>query len=154
LKSETFGKGSAVEAICSSTISGSDNRAVLLKNGHLAAIGTNVNANCLVNHNVSNVTISASKNANSNDVRGEVLATFSPSGLIAPGQFVIITVPFDKQYITGQPHVLIEALNQETASLSRFIFNSGSGAFIVRFFNNTATSISASAVNFKYFVIE
>ncbi|MCW3077174.1 MAG: hypothetical protein JWO32_1783 [Bacteroidetes bacterium] len=120
--------------------------------GHIKTAGTNLNSNCN-STNSFGASVTANKVTGSNDIKGEVLATVTGTPIIGPGQFVTITVNFDKTY-NGVPNVFTEAMNQETASLNRFILSSSTTSFVIKFFNNNSTSMSLNTINFKYFIVE
>ncbi len=154
LKAEAFNVGAAIEAKHSNAAAGSSNLSLLLNGGHIGATGTNINATCFASGTAA-TTVTATKQAGSNDVRGEVIGTLSPPVSINPGQLITITVSFDKQYAGGGlPYVLIEAMNSETATLSRYISGGSGSGFTVTFKNTGAAGISANTLHFKYFVIE
>jgi len=153
LKAESFSTGAAIEARHSNSTAGSSNAALLLNDGHLAATGTNINATCFSTSSAA-TTVTATKQSGSNDVRGEVVGILSPAIGILPGQLITITVNFDKQYAAGLPHVMLEAMNAETATLSRYISGGSGTGFTVTFKNTGTASISTNAIDFKYFVIE
>ncbi|MCE3226688.1 MAG: hypothetical protein K0S32_1239 [Bacteroidetes bacterium] len=154
LKAESFGTGPAIEAVQSNAAAGSSNISLLIKNGHISTTGTNTNAACFTTTSFGATGFVANKATGSNDVRGEILATFTPSAVIPSGGFVTITVNFEKPYSGGLPNVHIECMEQVTASLGRFISGGSSSGFTVRFFNNTPGGMGLSGLNFKYFVIE
>lgn len=153
LKAEAFNTGAAIEAKHSNSAAGSSNTALLLNDGHFAATGTNINSTCFSTSSAA-TTVTATKQTGSNDVRGEVMGFLSPPVAINPGQLITISVSFDKQYLAGIPHVMIEAMNSETATLSRYISGGNGSGFTVTFKNTSPSGISASAIHFKYFVIE
>lgn len=153
LKAESFSTGAAIDAKHSNSTAGSSNTSLLLNDGHLAATGTNINASCFTTSSAA-TTVTATKQSGSNDVRGEVLGILSPPIGILPGQLITITVNFDKQYSAGLPHVMLEAMNTETASLARYISGGSGNGFTVTFKNTGTASITANTIDFKYFVIE
>lgn len=120
--------------------------------GHIKTAGTNANATCSTSSSFS-ASINATKQPGSNDIKGAVLAVFTPSSVVGIGQSVTISVNFDKPYNTP-PNVFTEALNQETATLGRFITATSTTGFTIKFFNNSATGAAVSSLNFKYFIIE
>ncbi|MDX2172250.1 MAG: hypothetical protein SFY56_03975 [Bacteroidota bacterium] len=156
LTTETFGKGAAIRAINSSSITGSNFQSLLLDGGHIAASGSNINSTCSTTAVLtpSTVSISANKTATSNDVRGAVLVSMTPTATVNPGEFITINVPFDKSYSAGLPYVLIQPMDQSTASLSHYISGGSAASFTVKFFNGGTISVVISNLNFKYFVIE
>jgi hypothetical protein len=153
LKAEAFNTGAAIEAKHSNSAAGSSNTALLLNDGHFAATGTNINSTCFSTSSAA-TTVTATKQTGSNDVRGEVIGFLSPPVTINPGQLITVSVSFDKQYLAGIPHVMTEAMNVETATLSRYISGGNGSGFTVTFKNTGPSGIGANAIHFKYFVIE
>lgn len=124
----------------------------ITSDGHLRAVGTNTNNTCTVSTTFG-AGISASKQAGSNDIRGSVMAAFTPSAVVPAGGQITVTVPFDRPY--AQPaNVVIEPQDQQTATLSHFVSVSGLNSFTIVFFNNTPGGIGLNNLNFKYFVLE
>jgi hypothetical protein len=138
-----------------------ENGDLLLKNGHLAALGTytvnnSASTGFSANNTIPSVSVSTSKEPGSNDVRGLIKATPSQTVNLNFGDYLKVAVQFDKAYNLS-PKIIIQAANITTSQLSSQIdvSGSGTGGFQVIFTNNlTGTSVNVSELKFNYFVIE
>jgi hypothetical protein len=88
------------------------------------------------------------------DIKGNILAVATTTGIINIGGYATIRVSFNKSYIT--PPIVVVTPTTDFGSMSYFISNVTPTAFFVTIKNNTTGNIPGSNFNwgFNYMVIE
>ena len=147
------GTGSVIRAVNGPNVAGASNVNVWFDNGHLKSTQSNsVGVNTF---SISGGATSISYTCTGcTDVKGNLLAVITTTGLINPLASEVIKITFSKSYTV--PPAIVITPTSDFGPMTYFVTNVSSLAFSIVLKNNSGTSIAGNPIpySFNYFVIE